>query len=105
MRTSISSLVLVLGIAALLLAPDVASAEPGPPDGAGRSVIQSAQTDDFDCEDFETQEEAQAVLDEDPADPNNLDPNRDGVACALLPSTSAPATDPGDDAVTTERDA
>jgi hypothetical protein len=43
-------------------------------------------TDDFDCEDFSTQEEAQAVLDDDPADPNNLDPNLDGIACALLPS-------------------
>jgi hypothetical protein len=41
---------------------------------------------DLDCEDFETQEEAQAVLDEDPDDPNNLDPNGDGIACALLPS-------------------
>jgi len=45
-----------------------------------------AATDDFDCEDFETQEEAQAVLDSDAADPNNLDPNGDGIACALLPS-------------------
>ena len=43
-------------------------------------------TDDLDCEDFSTQEEAQAVLDEDPGDPNNLDPNLDGIACALLPS-------------------
>nr|MBA3414110.1 hypothetical protein [Chloroflexia bacterium] len=41
---------------------------------------------DFDCIDFETQEEAQAVLDDDPDDPNNLDPNGDGIACALLPS-------------------
>ena len=43
-------------------------------------------TDDLDCEDFSTQEEAQAVLDEDPGDPHNLDPNKDGIACALLPS-------------------
>ena len=43
-------------------------------------------TDDLDCEDFSTQEEAQAVLDDDPDDPNNLDPNTDGIACALLPS-------------------
>src|SRR5262245_22455538 len=40
---------------------------------------------DLDCEDFQTQEEAQAVLAADPSDPNNLDPNGDGVACALLP--------------------
>ena len=25
-------------------------------------------------------------LDEDPGDPNNLDPNQDGIACALLPT-------------------
>lgn len=43
-------------------------------------------TDDLDCEDFATQEEAQAVLDDDASDPNNLDPNLDGIACALLPS-------------------
>ena len=44
--------------------------------------------DDLDCEDFETQEEAQAVFEEDPADPNNLDPNGDGIACALLPAAA-----------------
>lgn len=44
------------------------------------------QEADLDCEDFATQEEAQAVFDADPADPNNLDPNGDGIACALLPS-------------------
>ncbi len=98
MRNWISSLALVLGIAALLLVPDIAIAELGSPDGPGRFVIQLAQADDFDCEDFETQEEAQAVLDEDPADPNNLDPNRDGIACALLPSADDQGTDPGDDA-------
>src|SRR5215204_307642 len=98
MRNWISSLALILGIAALLLVPDIAFAEPGSPDGSGRFVIQLAQADDLDCEDFETQEEAQAVLDEDAADPNNLDPNRDGIACALLPSADDPETDPGDDA-------
>jgi hypothetical protein len=46
----------------------------------------AAVTDDLDCEDFSTQEEAQATLDDDPGDPNNLDPNLDGIACALLPS-------------------
>ncbi len=45
-------------------------------------------TADLDCEDFDTQEEAQAVLDEDDADPNNLDPNGDGIACALLPAAA-----------------
>ena len=58
---------------------------------------------DLDCEDFATQEEAQAVLDEDTSDPNNLDPNGDGIACALLPSDADAAADTGD--VTTEQDA
>jgi hypothetical protein len=98
MRNWISSLALTLGIGAFLLAPDIAFAELRPPDGPNRSVIQWAQADDFDCEDFETQEEAQAVLDDDPADPNNLDPNRDGIACALLPTADDQETDPGDDA-------
>src|SRR5688500_13047742 len=56
-----------------------------------RSIpVQLAQEagDDLDCEDFETQEDAQAVLTEDPADPNNLDPNGDGIACALLPAAA-----------------
>lgn len=54
---------------------------------AAGAVLQLAQKEkgDLDCEDFQTQEEAQAVLLADPADPNNLDPNGDGIACALLP--------------------
>jgi hypothetical protein len=42
--------------------------------------------EDFDCIDFQVQEDAQEILDEDPDDPYNLDPNADGIACALLPS-------------------
>lgn len=44
--------------------------------------------DDLDCEDFQTQEEAQTVLEADTADPHNLDPNGDGIACALLPAAA-----------------
>ena len=54
----------------------------------------SAQ-EDLDCVDFATQEEAQAVLDEDPGDPNNLDPNGDGFACSLLPSAAEGGAEPG----------
>jgi hypothetical protein len=90
---------LVLGIAASLVGPDLASAQSGEPTSRVRSVIQFAQADDFDCADFETQDEAQAVLNEDPADPNNLDPNQDGIACALLPSGEDQSSDPGDAAV------
>ncbi len=62
---------------------------------------------DLDCIDFATQEEAQAVLDEDLDDPNNLDPNGDGVACALLPSADEQDTDDtgGTDAAPEEDDA
>lgn len=46
---------------------------PRPPDG------------DYDCSDFETQDQAQRVLDEDPSDPHRLDGDDDGVACESLP--------------------
>jgi hypothetical protein len=45
----------------------------------------SAQQD-LDCRDFATQEEAQAVYDADPSDPNGLDRDNDGIACETLPS-------------------
>ena len=45
-----------------------------------------AQAGDLDCADFATQEEAQAMLDADPSDPNGLDADGDGVACETLPS-------------------
>jgi hypothetical protein len=40
-----------------------------------------AQDDDLNCEDFATEAEAQATLDADPSDPNNLDGDDDGFAC------------------------
>lgn len=42
--------------------------------------------EDLDCSDFATQEEAQAVLDQDPSDPHQLDGDGDGIACESLPS-------------------
>jgi micrococcal nuclease len=39
---------------------------------------------DYDCSDFETQTQAQAVLDRDLSDPHRLDANGDGVACESL---------------------
>lgn len=71
----------------------------------GGAVSVEAQEDELDCVDFAFQEEAQAELDADPADPNNLDTGDDGVACALLPSAAAEAAT--DDATpnTTEDDA
>lgn len=37
--------------------------------------------DDLDCDDFATQQEAQAEYDADPSDPNGLDADNDGIAC------------------------
>lgn len=56
----------------------------------------SAQ-DTLNCDDFDTQEEAQAVLDGDPSDPNRLDGNDgDGVACESLPSSPSASGESGD---------
>lgn len=46
---------------------------------------------DLDCSDFATQEDAQAVLNADPSDPNGLDSEGDGIACETLPSGSVAA--------------
>lgn len=57
--------------------------------------------DTLNCENFATQEEAQAVLDREPTDPHRLDEDRDGLACENLPrsptaggatATTRPAT-------------
>ena len=45
----------------------------------------STLTVDLDCVDFATQEEAQAVYNQDLNDPNDLDQNGNGVACENLP--------------------
>jgi hypothetical protein len=48
---------------------------------------------DKDCSDFQYQEEAQAVLDATPGDPNGLDRDKDGIACESLPQKpKAPTT-------------
>ncbi len=53
-----------------------------------------APTGDLDCADFATQEEAQAVLDANPSDPNYLDGEGDGIACESLPTAPASAPEP-----------
>ncbi len=40
-----------------------------------------AQTDQYDCASFGSQESAQAELERNPDDPSNLDPDDDGQAC------------------------
>jgi hypothetical protein len=50
-----------------------------PPSPSGPS--DARRGGDLDCADFSTQEEAQAILDQDPSDPNRLDgSDQDGVA-------------------------
>ncbi len=49
--------------------------------------------DVFDCSDFMFQDVAQAVLDANPSDPHNLDPDNDGIACEGLPDRDSD-TDP-----------
>ena len=63
----------------------------------------AAQTDQYDCASFGSQQSAQAELERDPSDPNNLDPNGNGRACedyaysssatdSPLPSSPSPST-------------
>ena len=44
-----------------------------------------AQADQYDCASFGSQEAAQATLDSDPSDPNNLDSDGNGIACDDYP--------------------
>jgi len=58
-----------------------------------------ATTDDLDCdcEDFDCQEEAQALYDlVDPGDPHGLDADGDGIACESLPACAAPPPPPAE---------
>lgn len=56
---------------------------------------------DLDCDEFKTQEAAQAALDENPKDPNGLDADEDGVACeddeTINVDAEVPVTDEGVD--------
>jgi hypothetical protein len=64
-----------------------------------------AQEDQYDCASFGSQESAQAELDRDPSDPNNLDPDGNGQACddypygtsgtnGASPSSASPSPNP-----------
>ncbi|GAB3586117.1 excalibur calcium-binding domain-containing protein [Amycolatopsis endophytica] len=49
-------------------------------------AVFATESTDKNCSDFEYQEDAQAVYDADPSDPNNLDgDDNDGIACESLP--------------------
>ena len=45
-----------------------------------------AVADSHNCPDYATQEEAQAALDRNPSDPDNLDADDDGIACESNPA-------------------
>lgn len=50
-------------------------------------ITTAASAQDLDCSDFDSQEEAQAVLSDDPENPNFLDLDSDDIPCESLPSS------------------
>ena len=69
-------------------APETATPTPTPDDGDGRGGLETPTPsndgnlpDPYDCSDFDSQEVAQQVLEDDPSDPSGLDEDGDGVAC------------------------
>jgi beta-lactamase superfamily II metal-dependent hydrolase len=83
-------------------APQPPPAPEPPPEPAPTASV-DLPGGDLDCADFTSQEEAQAVLEANPEDPNYLDGEGDGVACESLPSSNsqepppAPASTPTGD--------
>jgi Excalibur calcium-binding domain len=61
---------------------------------ADTSDESSTSTRDRDCADFDSQAEAQAVLDDDPSDPERLDADDDGIACESFGYTDEVETVP-----------
>ncbi len=59
-------------------------------------AIPAIAQQDLDCRDFDTQEEAQEVFDQDTSDPNRLDADNDGFACEDLPSAGTEGGDVGE---------
>ena len=77
--------------------PAVVVPKPTPPPPATPAMAATArptiaptdylsQGDAYNCDDFATQAQAQAVLRADSTDPNQLDGNRDGIACVKRPA-------------------
>ncbi|WP_347059655.1 excalibur calcium-binding domain-containing protein [Blastococcus sp. HT6-30] len=54
----------------------------------------TALADEHNCENYATQEEAQAFFDADPSDPEGLDADDDGIACEDLPAGDSLPTEP-----------
>jgi hypothetical protein len=60
---------------------------PPPPPASGFDPTRYiGQGDRYNCSDFASQAQAQAVLRADPSDPNRLDADRDGIACESNPA-------------------
>jgi hypothetical protein len=77
MRTSLAALALLAATAWPVAAQeDIPVFDPTPYIGQG---------DIANCPDFASQADAQAVLRADPADPNKLDADKDGIACETRP--------------------
>jgi len=56
--------------------------------GSGGSDLpppSGGSSDPYDCSDFDTQDQAQQVLEETPGDPSGLDGDGNGIACESLP--------------------
>lgn len=66
-------------------APEYVPNEQPPPVKDPGDVPPLPSDGNYDCADFETREQAQAVLDQDPSDPHYLDGEGDGVPCEDLP--------------------
>jgi LPXTG-motif cell wall-anchored protein len=80
-------------------AQDRAPARGGHHTRADRRAGRIAQANDQDCGDFASQAEAQAHLEADPSDPDNLDADDDGQACENFDYDTAgggAAPQPGD---------
>lgn len=60
--------------------------ESEPPEESDQPEIPPLPSDgDYNCGDFDTQDQAQYVLENEPGDPHGLDADSDGVACESLP--------------------
>ena len=70
----------------------------GYPEGTARDEVPVgpavSPTGDQDCEDFSSQEEAQAAYNEDTSDPSGLDADDDTLACEDFPYDEEPPTGP-----------
>lgn len=65
----------------------------GSSSSANSAAAAKAPDDIYNCADFEYQEDAQAIFDQDPSDPNRLDGDNDSIACEGLPNRPMPSAE------------